>query len=644
MAEQTVRSGRGTSIQALSESQREVIRRLTRTEAEIRPPRDLASHAFLADDEAERERAAADPESFWAERAEEIDWIEPWDEVLRSDPPFHRWFAGGKLNVSANCLDRHVYSDRRNKAALIWVGEDGEEHAYTYNRLYREVNRFANALKRLGVGKGDRVAIYMPLVPEGIISMLACARIGAIHVVIQIGTGRQVLRSRIESAEARVVVCCDFAFRRGKQVPLKPTVDEVVRDLTFVEHVVVHRRGSRPGDAPVSFESERELDFYDIQNAREIHCRAEPMDASDPLFLLFASSGESAPVGVVHATGGFLVGVTYLSRAFFQIGERDIYHCTSDLGGIVGHSFIVYGPLSIGATVFCREGAPDHPTPDVTWELVERYGINVMLTSPEAMRMWLRHGDEVPARYDLSRLRLVACTGEPFDPEIHRWAQHALTGQSAGLVVDSYWQTEVGGPVLGSLPTMAVRPGKVGKPLPGAEVDVVDAQGRSLPPGEGGLLVLRRPLPHMLAGIWNDSNRYAEYWRQVDGCFAGGDLAVRDADGYFAVIGRADDLLNVAGRRIGTAEVDASLRRHPAVVETLVVGLPDPASGDRIRAFVVAAPDGERGAALLASLRDHVRQDLGGSAVPAEIEICSALPASSVQAPGGRAVPDPSNA
>ena len=610
----------------LSASQQTAIRKLARDEVVITPPIRLAREAHLANDAIERAHAASDPEVFWAERAELVDWVEPWHTVFVFDLPKHEWYLGGKLNATANCIDRHVHSDRRNKAALLWVGENGEELAYTYARLYREVNRFANALKRLGVVKGDRVIVYMPLVPEGIITMLACARIGAIHSVVYAGMGTQALRARVEDSGARVVVCSDFTYRRGKQVPLKPTVDEAVRDLGFVEHVVVHRRRTRPGPPPGTVESHREKDFYDIQSPREIHCPPEPVESEHPLFILYTSGTTGKPKGVVHATGGYMVGVTYLARAFYQIGERDIYWSTSDIGWIVGHSFIVYGPLSIGATIFCREGVPDFPTPDVTWELVERFGINVMFTSPTAMRMWMSHGEEVPKRYDLSRLRLIACAGEPLNPEAHLWAQKHLVGQSDGLVVDNFWQTEIAGPVLGTLPTFEVRPSKVGKPLPGVAADVVDRHGNSLPAGQGGLLVLRRPLPHMLRTVWGDDARYAAYWSQVPGCYTAGDIAVRDADGYFAVLGRADDVLNVSGHRIGTADVESSLLRHPAVAESAVIGVPDSIKGERIKAFVVVKAGTEAGPGLIGSLKDHVRQDLGPIAQPAEIELCESLP------------------
>ncbi len=610
----------------LTESQKAAISRLARDENVIPPPIALARDAVLPNDSVERMHALQDPEGFWAEKAKAVDWLEPWKQVLQFEPPRHAWFLGGKLNASTNCIDRHVYGDRRNKAALLWVGEDGEEQAYTYGRLYREVNRFGNALRRLGIGKGDRVILYMPLVPEGIISMLACARIGAIHSVVFAGMGTEALRSRLVDSGAKAIVCSDFTWRRGRKIALKPTIDEAVRDLASVEHVIVHRRGSRPGDAPYQFDSEREHDFYDIQQSREIHCEPEAMDAEDPLFILYTSGTTGRPKGVVHATGGYLVGVTYLARAFYQIGERDIYWSTSDIGWIVGHSFIVYGPLSVGATIFCREGVPDYPTPDVTWELCERFGVNIMFTAPTAMRMWMSHGGEVPARYDLSRLRLIACAGEPLNPEAHLWGQKHLVGQSSGFIVDNWWQTEIAAPVLGTLPTFEARPGKVGKPMPGVVADIVTPQGEPLPDGHGGLLVLRRPLPYMLRTVWNDHARYEHYWKQVPDCYTAGDIAVRDHDGYYAVLGRADDVLNVAGHRIGTADVEGSLLRHPAVAESAVIGLPDPIKGERIKAFVVLKATATTGPGLVGSLKDHVRQDLGPIAQPSDIEIRPSLP------------------
>ena len=438
--------------------------------------------------------------------------------------------------------------------------------------------------------------------------------------------GALALRTRIEDAGAKVVVCSDFTYRRGKEIALKPIVDEAVRDLTAVDHVIVHRRGSRPGDAPVTFASEREKDFYDIQQGRDIHCDPEMMDSEDPLFILYTSGTTGKPKGVVHTTGGYLVGVNYLSKAFYQIQERDIYWSTSDIGWVVGHSFIVYGPLSIGATILCREGAPDYPTPEVTWEICERFGVNVMFTAPTAVRMWMSHGSEAPGKFDLSRLRLLACAGEPLNPEAHRWAQQHLVGQGNGQVVDNWWQTEIAGPVIGTLPTFEARPGKAGKAMPGAQLAVVNKDGSPVPNGEGGLLVIKFPLPYMLRTIWNDHKRYEDYWKDIAGCYSAGDVAVMDNDGYIAVLGRADDVLNVAGHRIGTADIEGSLIRHPAVAESAVVGLPDPIKGERIMAFVVVRPGFATGPGLIASLKDHVREDLGGIATPSEIEIRTSLP------------------
>ena len=567
-------------------------------------------------------------DSFWREQANLVDWIEPFTEVSRIALPDHAWFLGGKLNACVNCIDRHVHTTRRLKAALIWVGEDGDEQTYTYGRLYREVGRFGNALRKLGVVKGDRVVIYMPLVPEGIIAMLACARIGAIHSVVFAGMGTQALKGRIVDSGAKVVICSDVGYRRGKTIPLKATVDEAVRELASVEHVIVHRRGSRPGDAPVTFDSEREHDFYDVQDARAIHCTPAVMDAEDPLFVLYTSGTTGTPKGVVHATGGYLVGVTYMAREFFQIGERDIYWSTSDIGWIVGHSFIVYGPLSIGATVFVREGVPDYPSPEVTWELVERHGVNVMFTAPTAVRMWMSHGAAAPAKYDLSRLRLLACAGEPLNPEAQRWAQENLVGQAGGVVADNWWQTEIAAPVLGTGRGIEARPGKVGKALPGIDAAIVDLAGVPVPDGTGGLLVLRQPVPYMLRTVWGDHERYRRYWNQLPGepVYCAGDLAMRDTDGYVSVLGRSDDVLNVAGHRIGTAEVEGSLGRHVAIAESAAIGLPDALKGERIKAFVVLRAGVSWSAGLLASLKDHVRSDLGAIAMPSDIEVRASLP------------------
>jgi len=610
----------------LSGSHQAAIEALSQRQDDIPAPLWLARQAHLPNDEIERRSAAADPDAFWREQARRVDWIRPFDRVSEIAPPAHAWFVGGTLNAAVNCIDRHVHTERRLKAALIWVGEDGDEQTFTYGRLYREVGRFGNALRKPGRRKGHRLILHMPLGPEGTPPIPHFARTGPTPSVVFAGMGTQALKSRIVDSGAKVVVCSDLGYRRGKALPLKPTIDEAVRDLPQIEHVIVHRRGSRPGDAPVTFESEREHDFYDIQDARAVHCTPEEMGAEDPLFILYTSGTTGTPKGVVHATGGYLVGVTYHTKAFFQIGERDVYWSTSDIGWIVGHSFIVYGPLSNGATVLIREGVPDYPTPGVTWELCERHGVTVQFTAPPALGMWMRPGAAAVDKYDLSRLRLVACAGEPLNPEAHRWAQAHLVGQAGGLVVDNWWQTEIAAPVLGTLPTFDVRPGKVGKPMPGVDVAIVDTAGVPVPDGTGGLLVIRRPLPYMLRTVWGDHARYERYWQQIPGVYTAGDIAVRDADGYIAVLGRSDDVLNVAGHRIGTADIEGSLGRHAAVAESAAIGLPDPLKGERIKVFVVLRPGVAETPGLISSLKDHVRSDLGAIATPSEIAIRTSLP------------------
>ena len=567
-------------------------------------------------------QAAADPESFWASFARELEWIRPYDRVLEWKAPDARWFVGGRLNASANCLDRHLHSARRHKAALVWEGEPGESRIYTYQQLHHHVCKFANVLKRLGVGKGDRVCIYLPMVPEAVIAMLACARIGAVHSVVFGGFSADALKDRIQDAGAKLLVTADGGWRRGQIVQLKKMADEALKECPTVQSVVLVKRG----DFPCHVKEGRDHWWHRLMDEVRGDCPYESMDSEAPLFILYTSGTTGKPKGVVHATGGYMVGVTWLSKAFYQIGERDIYWSTSDIGWIVGHSFIVYGPLSVGATVFCREGVPDWPTPEVTWELCERFGVNLLFTAPTAVRMWMSHGPEAPSKYDLSKLRLIACAGEPLNPEAHLWSQKHLVGQSGGMVVDNFWQTEIAAPVLGTMPTFEARPGKVGKPIPGVDAAIVDAQGNALPDGHGGLLVLRKPVPYMLRTVWGDHARYEKYWQQIPGCYAAGDIAVRDRDGWFAVLGRADDVMNVAGHRIGTADVEGSLIRHPAVAESAVVGLPDPVKGERIKAFVVLKAGFEEGAGLIASLKDHVRQDLGPIAQPSEIEIRKTLP------------------
>jgi acetyl-CoA synthetase len=598
----------------------EGISNLLATDEEYAAPRIVAQNCRQQDFAADYQRSVRDPEGFWGDYAKRFVWTRPWNKVLEWDGVHHQWFVGGKTNITVNALDRHANSDRRNRAAFIWLGEDGTERIVTYGQLYRMVCRFANGLKSLGVKKSDRVVIYMPLTIEGAVAMLACARIGAIHSVVYAGLGHTALRDRIIDAQAKVVIVGDVGFRRGKTVELKAIVDEAIDTLEFVERVVVSSR------RPAELASKREIDFDELMKF-PAECPAEEMDAEDPLFLLYTSGSTGKPKGVVHVHGGYMVATTYFLENFYDVGERDIFWCTSDIGWVVGHSYIVYAPLCAGVTTLFREGAIDYPNPGIAWEIVERYGVTKMFTAPTALRMFMRYGEAYPAKYDLTSLRLIACAGEPLNPEAWRWAQTHLAGDGKwGYVIDNWWQTELGGPALGTPPTMAVRPGKVGVALEGSDADVVDEQGKSVPPGVGGRLVLKRPYPCMLRTVWGDPARYERDWQQIPGCYVTGDVALKDKDGYITVLGRCDDVLNVAGHRIGTAEVESALVSHPAVAEAAAIGVPDPLKGEVIKCFVQTRAGHTPSDALASALIEHVRRELGPIATPSALEFVAALP------------------
>jgi len=582
----------------------------------------VKQQALLQDWAAERDRFQRDPDAFWAEAARQFVWSKPWDKVFEWDGIHHKWFTGARTNITVNALDRHANSENGNRAAFIWLGEDGTERIVTYRQLYRDVCRFANGLKSLGVKKGDRVVIYMPLTVEGAISMLACARIGAIHSVVYAGLGHTSLRDRIEDAQAKVVIVGDAGFRRGKPVALKGIVDEALDGLETVEKVIVFTRDPK-GFAPVSA---REVDFRELMKF-PADCPAEDMDAEDPLFILYTSGTTGKPKGVVHVHGGYMVGTTYHLKSFLDVGERDLFWCTSDIGWVVGHSYIVYAPLCAGVTTLFREGPIDYPDPSIAWQIVEKYGVTKMFTAPTALRMFMRYGEALPQKHDLSSLRVIACAGEPLNPEAWRWAQTYLAGDGKwGYVVDNWWQTELGGPTLGTPVTMPMRPGKAGLALPGCEADVVDINGESVAPGVSGRLILKRPFPHFMRTIWNDPARFEKDWLELSHCYITGDLAMKDEDGYISVIGRADDVLNVAGHRIGTAEVESALVSHPAIAEAAAIGIPDPLKGEAIVAFVQLRAGHQASDTLLAALIDHVRRELGPIATPSAVKFVAALP------------------
>ncbi len=596
---------------------------LLRETGQIMPPLGLVQQAFLQDHAAAYKDSVDNPEAFWERVAKELDWFKPWNQVFEWTYPTFKWFLGGKCNITANALDRHLTNGNKNKAAFIFLGEDGSERVFTYGRLAQMVNRFANGLKSLGVKKGDRVVIYMPLSPEGAIAMLACARIGAVHSVVYAGFSVGSLRGRIQDAQAKVVITADVGYRRGNVVDLKGITDETVKDLDLVEHVVVwSRKGSPENPQP------RDVDFDQLMAESSIHCPAEEMDSEDPLYVLYTSGTTGTPKGVLHVHGGYMVGTYYHFKTFWDVKDDDVFWCTSDIGWVVGHSYIVYAPLVAGATTVFREGAIDHPDPGVFYETIEKYGVNVMFTAPTLLRMLMRYGEEYPKKHDLTSLRFLTCAGEPLNPEALKWTYEFICGNGEwGHIVDNWWQTETGGPCLGTPATIPVRPGRVGVAMPGAELDIVDREGVPITePDKGGLLVIKKPFPHFYRTVFGDPERQAKDWNTIPGVYLTGDVALRDADGYYMVVGRADDVLNVAGHRIGSAEVESALVSNAAVAEAAVIGIPDKLRGEVIKAFVTLRMGQDPSEEIVAALKLHVREELGPIAVPAEIDFMPVLP------------------
>ena len=596
---------------------------LLKVTEQYEPPQSLREHANLQDYEGVYRRSVEDPERFWSEVASELEWHRPWDKVFEWDYPSFRWFLGGKCNITVNCLDRHLGTARRNKAAFIWLGEDGTERVFTYARLAQMVNRFANGLKALGVKKGDRVVIYMPLSPEGCIAMLACARIGAVHSVVYAGFSVDALRDRITDAGAKILITADVGYRRGRVVPLKSIADEAVAPLDSVERVIVWQRTSKE---PLT--GAREIDYDVLMELSDTECPAEVMDSEDPLYILYTSGTTGKPKGVLHVHGGYMVGTYFHLKSFWDIKDEDVFWCMSDIGWVVGHSYICYAPLVAGATTLFREGAIDYPDPSIAYRIIEKYGVSVIFTAPTAVRMLMREGESHIGNRNLRSLRLLTCAGEPLNPEAWNWAYKHICGEGEwGYMVDNYWQTETGGPCLATFPTMPVRPGKVGKPAIGVELEVVDREGQPVAePNKGGFLVLKKPFPSMFRTVYGDPDRYAQDWNRIPGYYSTGDVALKDEDGYFTVVGRADDVLNVAGHRIGTAEVESALVSHASVAEAAVIGLPDQIRGESIKAFVTLMSGIEPEPDTVGVLQAHVRHGLGPIAVPSAIDFVPSLP------------------
>jgi acetyl-CoA synthetase len=577
-------------------------------------------NAWMADYQKTYAEFLKNPDKFWEKMAKELEWIRPWDKVLEWDYPYAKWFINGKLNITANCLDRHVNDSRCNKVALIWRGEEGRERIFTYQKLLSEVARFANGLKKIGVKKGDCVCIYMPLVPEQIIAMLACARIGAVHNVVFGGFGAAALNMRIQDAGAKVVITADISIRRGKAIQLKAIVDEAVMNTSTVETVIVLRRRD-----PLVDLHENEMDFYELMNGLTDTCPPEVMDAEDPFFILYTSGSTGKPKGIMHTCGGYMVGTYYTSKYIFDIKDCDTYWCTADPGWITGHSYIIYGPLAVGATVFITELTPDHPDAGSYWNLVQEQKISIFYTAPTAIRMFMKMGESWPDKYNLSSLRIIGSVGEPLNPEAFEW-YYRVIGKSRCPIVDTWWQTETGMHMITTMIGEPMHPGFAGKPIPGVEADVVDKDGKPVRPGTGGLLVIKSPWPAMLRTVYRDDERYRKYWYTIDGVYTVGDLAVKSKDGYIMILGRSDDIIIVSGHNIGTAEVESALVSHHAVAEAAVIGKPDEVKGNSIKAFVILRVGNQPGEKLKQDLLHHVRNTLGPIAMPHEIDFVDKLP------------------
>ena len=570
------------------------------------------------------DEANTDLEGFWARHAAELDWFQEWDTVLEWDLPYAKWFVGGKLNASYNCLDRHVTAGHGARVAYHWEGEPGDTRTITYAEMLDEVSRLANALKELGVRRGDRVNIYMGMVPELPMALLACSRIGAPHSVVFGGFSSDSLRDRINDAEAKVLITCDGAWRRGNVFPLKETADTAVAECPSIEKVLVLRRTEN--DVP--WTEGRDVWWHDIVEGQSTECAPEEMDAEDLLYLLYTSGTTAKPKGIMHTTGGYLTQVAFTHRAVFDLKpDDDVYWCAADVGWVTGHSYIVYGPLMNRATSVMYEGTPDYPDQDRLWKIVERYGVTILYTAPTAIRTFMKWGAEIPERCDLTSLRLLGTVGEPINPEAWIWYWTHIGGERCP-VVDTWWQTETGAIMLSPLPgATTLKPGSATFPLPGVGADILDDSGASVGVPGGGYLVLTQPWPSMLRGIWGDQERYREtYWSQFPGKYFAGDGAKRDDDGYFWLLGRVDDVMLISGHNISTAEVESALVSHPAVAEAAVVGRTDATTGQAIAAFVILRAGNEPGDALVGELREHVATTIGPIAKPKTVLFTEELP------------------
>ncbi len=590
------------------------------------PPPRFAAHAHIRSLEEYEElcqRARENPEAFWADQAERLHWFQRWQQVLDWKEPHAQWFVGGKLNASYNCLDRHLNTPHKNKAAIIWEGEPGESRILTYQTLHREVCQFANVLKALGMQPGDRVTIYMPMVPELAIAMLACARIGVTHSVIFGGFSADAVADRNNDAKSRLIITADGGWRRGKVIPLKDNVDEALTKSTTIEKCIVLNRCHQQ----ITMKPGRDLWWHELMAQASADCPAVPLDSEHPLYILYTSGSTGKPKGILHTTAGYLLGTSLTHEWIFDLREEDTYWCTADIGWVTGHSYIVYGPLCNGATTLMYEGAPNYPREDRFWEIIEKYQVNIFYTAPTAIRAFIKWGDKWPNGHDLSSLRLLGSVGEPINPEAWMW-YHTVIGKEKCPIVDTWWQTETGAIMIAPVPgAIATKPGSATRPFPGIIAEVVDRQGRPVPDNTGGLLVIRQPWPAMLRTIYGDDERYRQqYWNQVPHCYFTADGARRDSDGYIWIMGRVDDVLNVAGHRLSTMEIESALVHHPKVAEAAVVGRPDEIKGEGIACFVTLVGGVPASDELKKELREHVAHEIGALARPDDIRFTEALP------------------
>lgn len=588
------------------------------------PDEGTIQRALVKDWESEIEKGK-DIEKYWDEKAEQFEWFQKWEKTLDdSQKPFYKWFVGGKINLAYNAVDRWIETDKRNQVAILYVNERGGERKITYYELYREVNKFANALRNLGVKKGDRVSMYLPMCPELLISMLACNKIGAIHSVVYSGLSVGAFVERMNDAKAKILITADGTYRRGKIIDLKKISDEAMLQCPTIETVVVVKHTENPIE--ISDLSGKEIFYERLIEGEPAECDPEPMDAEDPLFILYTSGSTGKPKGVLHTTAGYMVGVATTLRNIFDIHDNDMWWCTGDIGWITGHSYVIYAPLLLGTTTLVYEGAPDYPDPGAWWHIVERYGVTKFYTAPTAIRHLMRFGNKYPNLYNLSSLKILGTVGEPINPEAWIW-YHKNIGKEKAPIMDTWWQTETGMHLISPLPATPLKPGSATRAFPGVEADIVDEEGNSVPLGKGGFLVVKTPWPAMFRTLYEDEERFINvYWKDFPGLYKAGDMARKDEDGYFWIQGRSDDVLKIAGHRIGTAEVESAFVSHPAVAEAAVIGKSDPIKGQVIKAFLILKEGYQLKTKLIEDLKRHVRYELGPVAVLGEIDQVESLP------------------